>query len=416
MKYLLGLFVVMLFLTSCQIEEVTVAQCLKPTQLEIVSASSNSATIVWLDTNETSTFSIEYGFSGFSRGTGTTLITTTSSVSLLDLLPNTSYDVYVKADCSVTNFSLWSDVLNFTTSVLPVIAEFRTNLSELNLYLGDLKDLNPSTNAFEYDLVTPLFTDYAYKQRLIALPPGETMEFNGDGLPIFPDNTVIAKTFYYNNDDRDLSLGRKIIETRILIKTNGEWITGDYKWNSTQTEAILDLQGSDVPVTWIDSNGITNSITYSIPSNTDCFTCHSSFNNVTPIGPKLRTLNFVLNGENQLQKFIDNQQLSGISNSSQVTQLPDWSDNVAYTLEERARAYMDVNCAHCHISGGFCEAQSTLDLAYETSLVNSNIVNRKNSILSRISTYFPGVSMPFIGTTILHDEGVELLQSYLDTL
>ena len=79
-----------------------------------------------------------------------------------------------------------------------VVAEFRPNLSELNLFLGDLSDLNISSRAFEYNLNTPLFSDYAHKQRLIALPQNTTMQYNGDGLPVFPDNTVIAKTFYYN--------------------------------------------------------------------------------------------------------------------------------------------------------------------------------------------------------------------------
>src|SRR5690606_19599625 len=97
-------------------------------------------------------------------------------------------------------------------------------------------NLQPTIYAFEYKLNTSLFTDYAHKQRLIALPAGTTMTFDGDGLPMFPDNTVIAKTFFYNIDDRDQSLGKIIIETRILIKINGVWETGDYRWNEDQTD------------------------------------------------------------------------------------------------------------------------------------------------------------------------------------
>ncbi len=260
-----------------------------------------------------------------------------------------------------------------------------------------------------------MFTDYAHKQRLIALPENTSMQFNGDGLPIFPNNTVIAKTFYYNADERDLTLGRTIIETRVLIKINGDWITGDYKWNNDQTDAVLDLNGSTVPVTWIDADGETNSTTYEIPSNADCFTCHSTFNNATPIGPKLRNLNFEVNDTNQLDDFINSQSLTGIASSSEVSSVVNWQDTSA-SLESRARSYFDINCAHCHVPGGYCEDQSTLNLAFETSMEDSQIFERRNSISDRISTYNEGFSMPFIGTTLIHNEGVDLLQAYLNTL
>ncbi|WP_412561595.1 hypothetical protein [Winogradskyella sp. MIT101101] len=296
-----------------------------------------------------------------------------------------------------------------------VVAEFRQNLSELNLFVGDLSELNITSRAFEYSISTPSFADYSKKQRFIALPEGTSLEYNGNGLPIFPERSLIAKTFYYNNDDRDLSLGRKIIETRLLIKVNGEWESGVYKWNDAQTEAVLDLNGSTVPVSWIDQEGNTNATDYLIPENSQCFTCHRSFNELVPLGPKLRNLNFEINGENQLQEIINNQNIEGLSNSTSVSSLPNWQDGSA-SLEARARAYMDINCAYCHTDGGFCENESTLRMDYETLLENSQIVERKGSISFRISEYNPGISMPFIGTTMIHEEGVDLIQDYLDTL
>jgi uncharacterized repeat protein (TIGR03806 family) len=323
--------------------------------------------------------------------------------------------IFILLAVALITFSCEKDDSITSVSDPLVVAELRPMLSELNIYLGNLNELNISSRAFEYDLNTPLFTDYAHKQRLIALPENTTMQFNGDGLPIFPENTVIAKTFYYNFNERDLSLGRQIIETRILIKTNGEWQTGDYKWNEDQTEAVLDLEGSTLPVTWIDADGNTKSTTYKIPSNTDCFTCHKSYEAIAPIGPKLRTMNFRVNGTNQLQQFVDNNQLSGLTDLANVNSLPNWEDT-SVSLEERSRAYFDINCAHCHIPGGQCEDQSTLNFAYETLLENSNIVERKESIQFRISDYNEGISMPLIGTTLLHTEGVILIQAYLDTL
>lgn len=420
-KYIILALVFALFSCNNDDDGDTVDACLEATNILIKDITATSATVNWENPNNTSaffesgTYIIEYGISGFTIGSGNILTANTRSTDLLNLEPSTTYDVYIQIDCFSGNSSMYSDVESFTTETLPVIPEFRTNLSELNLFSGDLSDLNITSKAFKYELSTQLFTDYAHKQRLIALPANTTMEFDGDGLPIFPDNTVIAKTFYYNADESNLALGRTIIETRVLIKIEGDWETGDYKWNSEQTEAVLDLDGSIVPISWIDTDGNTNSIDYQIPSNTDCFTCHKAYDRSTPIGPKLRSMNFVIDGVNQLEQFITNGQLTGVTNSSSVRNLPNWEDP-SLPLESRARAYMDINCAHCHIDGGHCEDESTLRLAYETPLEESNIVERSFSIEYRISTDLDGIGMPLIGTTILHNEGVQLIQDYLNSL
>ncbi|MBT8377518.1 MAG: fibronectin type III domain-containing protein [Bacteroidia bacterium] len=416
MKRITYFVILLLVLLGCQVDDESVIdQCLSPDTLTLIGVSSNAATITWSATNEISIFEIEYGLSGFAKGTGNVASTNINSIILSGLNPETSYDIYVQSKCSINNLSAWSEKFTFSTNIPLVVPQFRPLLSQLNIYTETLKDLNVSPLAFEYKLATPLFSDYSHKQRIIALPPGQSMISNGNGLPVFPNNTVIAKTFYYNNDERDLSQGKQILETRVLIKIDGEWQTGNYKWNEAQTDAILDYQGSEVPVSWIDENGSVNSLTYKIPSNTDCFTCHNTYNQITPIGPKLRSLNFDINGNNQLHQFINNQYITGVSVSSEISQLPDWTD-VSLSTEIRARAYMDINCAHCHVPGGFCEDQSTLNLAYETSFEDSNIFSRKNSILYRTTNYNPGISMPLIGTSVLHGEGVDLIQEYLDSL
>ncbi|RKE92006.1 fibronectin type III domain-containing protein [Ichthyenterobacterium magnum] len=417
MKKLSLIFILSIFLVGCfNDDDDTIALCEKATNISSSDITDTTANITWEDANNASSYILEYGISGFALGTGTVILDIETTATLSNLVANTTYDVYVQVVCSASNVSLSSDVFSFTTLPNPVIAEYRTNLSELNLFTGDLADLNPSIYAFEYDLNSRLFSDYAHKQRFIVLPLGEKLTYDGDGLPLFPENTLIAKTFYYNIDERDESLGKKIIETRILIKQDGNWELGNYKWNESQTDAVLDTDGGDVPTTWIDSDGDTNTITYKIPSSTDCFTCHQINGNATPIGPKLRTLNFSVNGTNQLQALIDSDLLDGVTDPNTVSVLPDWTNDTNYTLEERTRAYLDINCAHCHIEGGYCELQSSLRLGYETSFDDSNIYSQRFQISARIANVIPGFSMPFIGTTIIHDEGVSLIEEYLDTL
>ncbi len=407
MKKFLPFFFVLFLMISCKNDDdIIIPQCTESTNIQSSNITFNSASISWEDANESASFTLEYGISGFINGTGTTVNVANPNVDLSGLLANTSYDVYIQSICSVSNVSMQSNVFSFMTLPPLVVSQFLPNLSDLNLYFGDLSDLTPSMYAFNYKLSTPLFTDYAHKQRLIVLPLGESMQYIDNGFPDFPDGTLIAKTFYYNFDDRDESLGKIIIETRVLIKTNGEWELGNYQWNDDQTDAILATDSVTLPVSFINENGDSLYIDYIIPSDTDCFTCHSNAGNTTPIGPKLRTMNF----DGQLQNF-----LSGISDISTIGELPNWEDT-SYSREERSRAYFDVNCAHCHSTGGFCEILSTLRLSYETAFDDTNIYNQRFSIINRMQEYLPGFSMPYIGTTLVHGEGFGLIESYLNSL
>ncbi|HSR39343.1 MAG TPA: hypothetical protein VLL95_10550, partial [Phnomibacter sp.] len=51
--------------------------------------------------------------------------------------------------------------------------EFHKNLSEWGFFKGDIKKLEPAKGVVPYDLNTPLFSDYAVKDRFIRLPKGE---------------------------------------------------------------------------------------------------------------------------------------------------------------------------------------------------------------------------------------------------
>ncbi|WP_347924375.1 hypothetical protein [Pontimicrobium sp. SW4] len=298
----------------------------------------------------------------------------------------------------------------------PIVAQFLPNLSQLNLFVGDLNTLTINSNMFKYELNTQLFTDYAHKLRIIGLPEGATLQYEDDGFPIFPTGTLIAKTFYYNLDETDLNSAQQIIETRVLIKEETEWTIGNYVWNEEQTEAYLDTNEHQVKVDFVNEEGEDVEINYVVPGANDCTKCHSNSNDVTPIGPKLRTMNFDIDGVNQLQSFIDKGYLTDAPSLGEIEVLPNWEDDVNYSLEERSRAYFDINCAHCHTPGGFCEFQSTLDLAFETDFNDTNIFQRRFSISARMSYYFPGTSMPLIGTTMIHSEGYNLIQEYLDSL
>ena len=297
------------------------------------------------------------------------------------------------------------------------VSEFLPRLSELRLFKGAMSDLELNNAVHEYEMSTPLFTDYSYKLRSVALPKGEQMTYDGEGLLLFPDNTVLAKTFYYMNDERNPDLGKRIIETRILIKKDGVWSVGNYFWNSEQTDAFLDEDAHIVPLDYVDGQGTNRSLNYKVPAKQLCVQCHDNNGNTLPIGPKTRALNFTYKGNNQIQDFIDLQLLQGAPAVSEIKALPDWTDS-SLSLEERARAYLDVNCAHCHQPGGSYNLGygDSFDFRYETSFEESNIFETRVAIQGRMTTQIPGYFMPLIGTTITHEEGVELIDTYINSL
>ena len=230
-----------------------------------------------------------------------------------------------------------------------------SRLSDYPIFHGNPSDLVPDGDFQLYELATRLFTDYAEKQRLLKIPVGFKMSATDEGLLNFPEGTIIVKTFFYYMDKRDTTKRKEIIETRLLIKSKKGWSVGTYVWDKNQTDAQLLTTGMNTTVNWIDDKGNGRVISYHIPSVNECGTCHQSGNAIIPIGPKVRNLNRLIfrnnNNINQLQYFY-NIGIYRFPNPSSYAALPDW-ENPNDNLEQRARAYLDVNCAHCHKEKGF---------------------------------------------------------------
>jgi uncharacterized repeat protein (TIGR03806 family) len=282
-------------------------------------------------------------------------------------------------------------------------------LSDYNIFTGDPQALIPGNGFQLYELATGLFTDYAEKQRLIKVPAGTTITAVNDGLPQFPDGTILVKTFYYFNDKREPLKGKRLIETRLLIKNNNQWVAGTYVWNQQQTDAALTTSGSNTPVNLIDEKGATRKISYRIPGGRDCASCHNSNNTIMPVGLKVRNLNIsvVRNGRsiNQLQ-YLHEAGIMNEVNPQQFSSLPAWQ-NEKFSIQDRVRAYLDVNCAHCHSDRGSC-ARSAVRFAWEVPLAATRITEKNKRIVNLMAKG----SMPRIGTTIVDSAALALIKQY----
>ena len=290
---------------------------------------------------------------------------------------------------------------------------FKPNLSDYHIFRGKMNNLIPSAGFYRYTLATTLFTDYAEKQRLIWLPPDTKMSRIDDGLLNFPDGCMIVKTFYYPFDERDSLSQRHIVETRLLVKSKGKWNTADYKWTDGQNDAQLFPSGGSKLVTYTDKSGATRSISYQIPSKKNCATCHNSNGTIFPIGPKVRNMNFEVPAEGKTENQLEAFQKLGILDHFDVhksASLPQ-AFNSNYSIEDQARAYMEINCAHCHNPTGRAKG-TKLYLSYSLPLYQTNILRDQKRILRKTGNR----SMPKIGTTIIHTEGVELIRAYIASL
>ncbi|MEM7658472.1 MAG: hypothetical protein AAF399_20255 [Bacteroidota bacterium] len=297
----------------------------------------------------------------------------------------------------------------------PETTAFEQQLSAYQIFDGEAADLNPSSDFHLMELSSILFTDYAHKQRLVKVPAGTNMKRLSDGSIDFPDGTILTKTFFYQNDERDPSLGKRIIETRLEIKEQGKWNIATYAWNEAQTDATLAMDGADTQVSWINAEGSSQSTLYHVPSQNECMTCHQASSSIIPLGPSLRNLHRTVarNGTdvNQLTHLQDMGVLEEVD-LNQIPQIVDYQDPNA-SLAERGRAYLDMNCAHCHNPNGWDYAtERQFDFRYETAVAQSGILFEQEKITDAL---LDG-EMPFIGTTLLDEEGVNLVIEYLESL
>ncbi len=297
----------------------------------------------------------------------------------------------------------------------PTTIQFEENLSSYGIYEGHARDLRPSSDFHLLELSSVLFTDYAYKQRLVKIPDGTQLEGLGDDAIDFPNGTILVKTFYYFQDDRDPSLGKRVIESRLLIKEEGVWNVATYLWNDEQSDATLQEEGHDTQVSWLDAKGERRSTLYHVPSKKECATCHQSRSTVTPLGPTLRNLNREVERNGVMVNQIRHLQSVGIFNEFSVEEISQIADykNANLPLEERGRAYLAMNCAHCHNPDGWEAASNRrFDFRYETPLHATGIASQPE----KISRALLNGRMPFIGTTLLDEEGVNLVKAYLEGL
>jgi len=318
-------------------------------------------------------------------------------------------------------------------------------LSQFGFFEGKMADLQPAPGVLPYDLNSPLFTDYAHKARFVWMPPGTTAQYHAEDAFSFPEGAILIKNFYYPVDFRQPDGPRRIVETRLLIRRTAAWEALTYIWNDDQTDAKLDLAGATLPVQWTHTDGKAMSIKYVVPNRNQCAGCHENSKVLGPIGPKARNLNkdykYATGAANQLTQWAAAGYLTGApADPKAAPKLAAYETanlKDPQSVETAARAWLEINCAHCHNPNGPANT-SGLDLrASQTDPVKYGICKTPvaagrgagsldhdivpghpelSILMYRSESLDPGIMMPEVGRTLNHTEGLALLRQWIQSL
>ncbi len=381
-----------------------------------------------------------------------------------------------------------------TRGKVNAVALARYNCPRLDQYqlFADDEDptRNPNGNGVPFDLNTILFSDYASKYRFLFLPDDasgkpqkaryqdhvdcETLNVYDCKTATldFPVGTVLAKTFSFKDGEAE-----NVVETRLLIKrarADGTpiWVGFAYEWKTGdggKRYAELRLEGSTHSVSWNyeDENpdarnaqgerphyrGATDH--YAVPSAAACLLCHGGDDReagTAPIGLKVRNLNrdhdyTDLGTMNQLAYLQSRGMLDlpADKTTDQLEKMVQWNvpgsggdaPNSAADVHKRARAFLEVNCMHCHNPGGGAQNSGLkLDafadpMGQDHGICKPPIAAGRGAdagaydiqpgdagvsiLINRVASTEAGIKMPPLARSVMQTEAVQLLADWVDS-
>lgn len=236
--------------------------CPEPTGITVTEVTSTEAAVGWTEDPEATSWKINYGPTGFTPGSETIITTTDNPYTISGLIPATTYDVYVRADCS-DDLSTWGGPVTFTTNcIAPAITSVTADTI-----------CGPGDAVLSATAVTGASIIW------LDDPDATTPVYSG---PTYPISAVTATTTYYavavfgpvclsepepvtvvvNPIPPAISLGNDTIFCEGLGVTLGiPVISGyEYLWNTgATTSSILVTESGTYSLTAIDANKCTTS-------------------------------------------------------------------------------------------------------------------------------------------------------------
>lgn len=214
-----------------------------------------------------------------------------------------------------------------------------------------------------YSVNSPLWSDGSAKERYVALPAGTRITPTDSDGYVFPDKTVMIKTFAIDTVYGD-STTRVLVETRFMVRRAMLDAFGrpverhlgfTYAWERDQGDAVLvppDSARLEVART-VRVGGRLLGKRWQFPSRSDCAACHSGRRRY--LGFFTQQLDRAMgatDSQNQLQSLfdkgvLDRNPVAGKTGSHRWYGLGE----IDGTQEQKVRSYFASNCSHCHGNG-----------------------------------------------------------------
>lgn len=320
---------------------------------------------------------------------------------------------------------------------------FPRRLSETGLF-ESTRDHRPAPGVVPYAINAESWSDGARAGRLLAIPGEGRIEVDPEGRWRLPEGSVLARTVTLDLAEGDPS-SRRRIETQVLHLEDGSWRPYTYVWDDDQADATLaDAAGSSRHFEVIDPEapGGRREHDYRVAARSECLLCHNPWvearttvfgrQTASPLAFQAAQLNRPTpdGEEGQVRRL---ERLGFFGSPLPAGELPRLADpyDESADLDARARAYLHVNCAHCHQfnAGG----TATIQLAHDVPLDQAKLVGERPSqggfgiegarivapgdpsrsvLYYRVSKAGPG-RMPRIGSERVDARGSRLLADWI---
>lgn len=319
-------------------------------------------------------------------------------------------------------------------------AKFPRTLGETGLF-ADVAARKLAPGVLPFEIKAALWEDGAEASRVIALPDRSSVVTTARHPPnrrgkgaraeytmAWPKNAVLARTITLGRLATTPDQSSKPIETQVLHHDGANWNAYSYRWDEAGSDAeLVPSEGAEVNLrVRADANAAgpgTREYTWRFQSRAECLRCHNSRTPVA-LGFNPRQLRAV--EKPQVEALIE----AAIVDANFFEQ--DRAHPVEAGREDAAaRAWLQVNCAHCHTAhaGG----SVAIFLNQELAVAQMNAVNASptqggfglsqpkviaagdpwSSVLAvRIAKTGSG-HMPLIGARNVDVEGLKLIEDWI---